>query len=66
MHNRPMNIDCDVLVVGAGISGLTAAFRLARRGLRVEVIDAASRTQCGVRGEKTSEVRHSWREGEEQ
>lgn len=34
--------DCDVLVVGAGISGLTAAFRLAHKGFRVEVIDAAS------------------------
>ena len=31
-----------MLVVGAGISGLTAAFRLARRGFRVEVIEAAS------------------------
>jgi len=38
-----MNADCDVLVVGAGISGLTAAYRIARRGIGVEVIDAASR-----------------------
>ncbi|HUP93572.1 MAG TPA: protoporphyrinogen oxidase [Burkholderiales bacterium] len=37
------SIDCDVLVVGAGISGLTAAFELMRRELRVEVIDAATR-----------------------
>jgi protoporphyrinogen/coproporphyrinogen III oxidase len=38
-----MSVDCEVLVVGAGIAGLTAAFQLTRRGLAVEVIDAGSR-----------------------
>jgi oxygen-dependent protoporphyrinogen oxidase len=33
----------DVLVVGAGISGLTTAFRLARGGCRVAVVEAAGR-----------------------
>lgn len=33
----------DVLVVGAGISGLATAFGLARRGLCVEVLDAAAK-----------------------
>lgn len=33
----------DVLVVGAGISGLTTAFRLARAGWRVAVVEAAGR-----------------------
>jgi oxygen-dependent protoporphyrinogen oxidase len=33
----------DVLVVGAGISGLATAFGLARRGLTVEVLDAGAR-----------------------
>jgi len=34
--------DVDVLVVGAGVSGLTAAFGLKRRGVAVEVLDAGS------------------------
>ncbi len=33
--------DVDVLVVGAGPTGLTAACELARRGLRVRIIDEA-------------------------
>ena len=32
----------DVIVVGAGLGGLTAALRLVREGLRVVVVDAAS------------------------
>jgi sarcosine oxidase len=31
--------DCDVLVVGAGIMGAAAAWRLARRGLRVQIAE---------------------------
>ncbi|MGZ9013606.1 MAG: protoporphyrinogen oxidase [Burkholderiales bacterium] len=36
-----MNSDTDVLVVGAGISGLTTAYLLRQHGFRVELIDAA-------------------------
>ena len=35
--------DVDVVVVGAGISGLVAAFRLQRSGLTVDVLEAAAR-----------------------
>ncbi|HET7158055.1 MAG TPA: protoporphyrinogen oxidase, partial [Burkholderiales bacterium] len=38
-----MSIDCDVVIAGGGISGLTTAFQLMRQGFRVEVIEAASR-----------------------
>ena len=38
-----MTTDCDVLVIGAGITGLTVAFQLRQRGFRVELIEAASR-----------------------
>jgi oxygen-dependent protoporphyrinogen oxidase len=36
-------LDADVVVVGAGLSGLTAAFRLARQGVRLRVVEAAAR-----------------------
>lgn len=36
-------IDADVIVVGAGLSGLTTAFGLQRRGWRVAVVEAAQR-----------------------
>ena len=38
-----MSAECDVLVVGAGISGLSTAFQLTRHGCAVEVIDAGPR-----------------------
>ena len=38
-----MSVDTDVLVVGAGISGLAAAFGLKQRGATVELLEAAPR-----------------------
>jgi oxygen-dependent protoporphyrinogen oxidase len=38
-----MTLDTEVVVVGAGLSGLTTAFLLARRGVRVEVVEAKAR-----------------------
>jgi oxygen-dependent protoporphyrinogen oxidase len=37
------HLDADVVVVGAGLSGLTAAFRLAQQGIRLRVIESAER-----------------------
>jgi oxygen-dependent protoporphyrinogen oxidase len=47
----------DVAVVGAGISGLTAAFRLRQGGLRVAVLEAAAR----VGGTIETVSREGWR-----
>ncbi len=42
--------DTDVLVVGAGPSGLTLAIELARRGVAVRVVDRHPRPRAGSRG----------------
>ena len=43
MHSTPMNSMPDVVVIGAGISGLASAWWLQRGGRKVTVIEAASR-----------------------
>ncbi len=51
--------DADVLVLGAGLSGLVIAFRLTLAGLRVEVLEARSRP-----GGVIATVRHAIEGGE--
>ncbi len=41
--NAGKKVDCDVLIIGAGISGLTAFSDLARRGVRVLCLEARDR-----------------------
>lgn len=41
---------CDVLVVGAGLAGLTAADQLTRAGVDVQVVEAAPRAGGRIRG----------------
>jgi flavin-dependent dehydrogenase len=44
-----MRIDCDVVIVGAGLAGLVAARDLAGRGARVKLVDAKPAVDRGVR-----------------
>ena len=47
--------DYDVIVIGAGVAGLEAARRLARRGLRIIVVEARSRLGGRIRTERPPE-----------
>ncbi len=50
-----MNITVDVAIVGAGITGLTAAYLLKRAGLTVAVLDKAT-VGGGTTGRTTGKV----------
>jgi 2-polyprenyl-6-methoxyphenol hydroxylase-like FAD-dependent oxidoreductase len=47
-------MDVDVLIAGAGPTGLTLALDLARRGVRVRIVDKADRFSAGSRGDGLS------------
>lgn len=47
----------DVVVVGAGIIGASCAFRLAQKGLRVVILEAASMVAAGSTGRSAAGVR---------
>jgi len=47
-------MDADVLVAGAGPTGLTLALDLARRGIRVRIVEKAGRFSVGSRGDGLS------------
>jgi 2-polyprenyl-6-methoxyphenol hydroxylase-like FAD-dependent oxidoreductase len=44
-------MDVDVLIAGAGPTGLTLALDLVRRGIRVRIVDKAGRVSVGSRGD---------------
>lgn len=44
-------MDTDVLIAGAGPTGLTLALDLARRGIRVRIVEKADRFSVGSRGD---------------
>jgi hypothetical protein len=46
----------DVVVVGAGLSGLVAAHRLQRRGVKVRVLEATQRTGGVIGSERSGQV----------
>ena len=49
-------VGADVIVVGAGLSGLTAAFRLARQGVRLRVIESAAQPGGVIASERRDGV----------
>lgn len=50
MHAHPIAQECDVLIIGAGPTGLTLACDLARRGVNVRIIEKAATAFRGSRG----------------
>ena len=49
-----------VAIIGGGISGLAAAYRLKQRGLQVQLFEARSRTGGVIRSESTSGYLAEW------
>lgn len=54
--SAPLPQRCDVVVVGAGVVGLTTAYELLVAGADVHVIEAASTVGSGVSGQSTAKV----------
>lgn len=52
----PTETDCDVAVIGAGVSGLTAALLLSEAGLKVTVLEAAKKPGGRIRTLMNSET----------
>ncbi|WP_026234695.1 NAD(P)/FAD-dependent oxidoreductase [Calidithermus timidus] len=52
-----MSTTADVMVVGAGIIGAACAYRLAERGLRVRLLEAAAAAAMGSTGKSAAGVR---------
>lgn len=55
-----MTQKADVVVIGAGIIGASSAYQLAKRGLRVTIVDAAEAAAQGSTGRSFASVRAQW------
>lgn len=49
---QPQPVNGRVLVIGAGIAGATTAYELARRGIKVSVLEAANRPAAAASGNR--------------
>jgi protoporphyrinogen/coproporphyrinogen III oxidase len=56
INDADTRVNADVIVVGAGLSGLTTAYRLQRAGLAVEVREAAARAGGVIGSERRDGV----------
>lgn len=61
VHRPPMrdHTSCDVCVIGAGLAGISTALELARRGLRVVVLEART-IGGGETGRTTAHLVNAW------
>jgi choline dehydrogenase-like flavoprotein len=63
--SSPLELECDVVVIGSGAGGATVAWRLANAGRRVVVVEEGPHVPAEVHGQMrpSESLRHVWRDG---
>jgi choline dehydrogenase-like flavoprotein len=64
LHQKPLVLDCDVVIVGSGAGGAVVATMLAEAGLRVVVLEEGPHVPAARHGgmRPSESVRHVWRD----